>query len=131
MSKKGIICDTDFLISLHITNETTHQKALGLYEKYQDYDFYISNLTKYEIATVLSRKFDHNSAKQVLELIQDNFNLNIWFEKEFEIETFKIYNNQTNKNISFFDCSCLFLANKFDWKIASFDSFYPNEKLIV
>jgi predicted nucleic acid-binding protein len=81
MSKKGIICDTDFLISLHITNETTHQKALGLYEKYQDYDFYISNLTKYEIATVLSRKFDHNSAKQVLELIRENFSLNIWFEK--------------------------------------------------
>jgi predicted nucleic acid-binding protein len=52
-----IICDTDFLISLAITNESTHQQANQLFTKYEDWEFLVLNLTKYEVATVLSRKF--------------------------------------------------------------------------
>ncbi len=129
--KNSVICDTDFLISLHVTNESTHQKALELFEKLSaNTSFIISNLTKYELATVLSRKFDHVDAVEILQTINENFDYELWFEKEWQSETFKIYTNQTKKSISFFDCACFFLAQKFNFKIASFDKFYPKELLI-
>ncbi|MFM7854712.1 MAG: type II toxin-antitoxin system VapC family toxin [Flammeovirgaceae bacterium] len=130
MIKNRIICDTDFLISLSVTNESTHQKALNLYQKNEDADFLVLNITMYEVATVLSRKFKQTQAVEILESIQYNFETEIWFEKDWQNQVFDIYKSQLNKNISFFDCSCLFLAQKYKAKIASFDQFYPPEILI-
>lgn len=131
MTLNSVICDTDFLISLHVTNESAHKKAVQIFDRIsEETNFIISNITKYEVATVLSRKFPHSYAVEILEAINQNFAYELWFEQDWQAETFKIYSNQTKKNISFFDCSCLFLAKKFKWKIASFDKFYPKEILV-
>ncbi len=125
-----IICDTDFLISLHLSNESTHLEAKKIWEKNLDSEFYVLNLTKYEIATVLSRKLSQKEAVEVIKLINLNFEKEVWFEQKWQSEVYDIFESYSKKNISYFDCACLFLAEKIDAKIASFDKFYPEEVLV-
>jgi predicted nucleic acid-binding protein len=125
-----ILCDADFLIALLLKEDSNHLKAVGLYNKYsENYEFVFLSITKYEIATVLSRKLPQKEAISMYKDFQDGFQNEIWFEKSWESEVFELYNSFIKKNISFFDCACMILAPKINAKIASFDSFYPAEIL--
>lgn len=126
-----ILCDADFLIALLLKEDSNHAKAINLYCKHSDnYEFVFLSITKYEIATVLSRKLQQKEAVSVYKDFQDGFQNEIWFEKGWESEVFDLYNSFTKKNISFFDCACMTLAHKINAKVASFDSFYPQSILI-
>lgn len=119
----SFLCDTDFLISLHLANESTHTQAVNIFQKYNS--FLILDITLYEVATVLSRKLNHTDAISLLNLIQENFTDVIAFKEKYEKLTFENYKIQKNKNTSFFDCAVLTVAIQNDYKIASFDKFYP------
>ncbi len=121
------LCDTDFLIALQFGNESTHQQAFNIFQKFDN--FVVSNITFWEVATVLSRKLNQSEAVKLLELIQGQFTDIYIFSADDEITTFKLYKSYTKKNISYFDCACLIVAQKLDAKIASFDKFYPTEIL--
>lgn len=120
-----LLCDSDFLISLQLETESTHLNALKIFEKYNN--FLVLDIIFWEIATVLSRKLTHQQAILTLNLLQKTFIDVVEFTKEDEIETFKLFESFDKKNISFFDCANLHLAKKNNWKIASFDKFYPPE----
>ncbi len=128
-SEKIVILDADFLIALYIDTDSNHERALFLYDKIENCR--VLNLTIYEVATVLSRLFEHKIAKLILKnILADLHQITLNFDPNWEDDIFKIYNLQTKKNISFFDCSLIFLAQNFDYKIASFDQFYPKELLL-
>jgi hypothetical protein len=57
-----ILCDCDFIISLLCEEESTYPVAIQKYEAYFDtgVEFWVMNITLYEVATVLSRKFDQS-----------------------------------------------------------------------
>jgi predicted nucleic acid-binding protein len=124
-----ILCDADFLIALFTKQDSTHQKALDLYNSHDSDCFTVMNLTIYEVATVLSRKMQQDKAIYTLESIRIIFPNAITFDIAWEAEVIDLYNSFTKKNISFFDCACMILAPKINAKIASFDSFYPPEIL--
>jgi predicted nucleic acid-binding protein len=125
------ILDTDFIFSYFDSNQSTHQKASNLEEKFGDSHIIVSNLVKQELATVISSRFGSLLAKEILE------NLTLFDPQEVffdEIETEKIWKlfwSFQKKRISFVDCSNLLLAQKYNCKIASFDQFYPKEMLLV
>lgn len=123
-----VLCDTDFLLALHLEADSNHQKALAIFEKYSDYS--LTNLTIYETATVLSRLLPQDKAVFTLRSIRENFVNVIEFSAKWEGEVFSLYESYNKKNISFFDCSCQIIAQKFGYKIASFDQFYPAELLV-
>jgi predicted nucleic acid-binding protein len=126
-----IICDADFLVALLLKEDSNHYKAVDLYTKYFEIcEFVFLSITKYEIATVLSRKLQQKDAISMYKDFKDGFQNEIWFEKSWEPQVIDLYNSFTKKNISFFDCACMVLANKINAKIASFDNFYPAEILI-
>ncbi len=127
---KTILCDTDFLIAFLISEDINHQKSKSLVEKYQDFTFIHSNLTKYELMTVLSRKLEQKLAIQALELFEKIFENEFQFDTILEVEIIAYYKNTKNKNQSFFDIACLVQAKKHNYKIASFDQFYPKEFLL-
>jgi predicted nucleic acid-binding protein len=124
------ILDTDFIFSYFDRNQSTHQQAGDLAEKFAEQAVIISNLVRQELATVISCRFGYSLAKEVLENVDLFEPQEIFFD---EIETAKIWQifwSFQKKNISFIDCSNLFLAQNFNCKIASFDKFYPKEILL-
>lgn len=127
---KTILCDTDFLIALLIAEDVNHDKAREILDQNQDCDFIYSNLTKYELMTVLSRKLDQHLAIKAFELFQELFVNEFVFDTSLEPQMINFYKKSKNKNQSFFDIACLIQAQKFGYKIASFDKFYPKELLI-
>ncbi|MEI6728983.1 MAG: PIN domain-containing protein [bacterium] len=124
-----VLCDTDFLLALHIEADSNHDKALEIFEKYADYS--LTNLTIYECATVLSRLLPQDKAVFTLQSIRENFTSVVAFDIDWESEVFDLYNSFEKKNISFFDCACQIIAQKFGYQIASFDKFYPKELLVL
>ena len=125
MTTKPVLCDADFLIALFITNEPNYELANTIFDKYDK--FFVLNITFYEVATVLSRKLIQSEAIETLSRIRESFVDIIKLSDEDEVQSFELYNSFTKKNISFFDCACLVIANNKDYKIASFDKFYPLE----
>ncbi len=125
-----ILCDTDFLIALLIENDTNHTKARYILDTHISSDFIYSNLTEYELMTVLSRKLPQDIAIQAYNLFTATFTSRVVFELELEKEAVALYRKSTNKNQSFFDIACLVTAKKHNYKIASFDRFYPNNMLV-
>ena len=123
-----VLCDADFLIALYIDKDSNHQQAQDIYSECNN--FSILNITFYEVATVLSRLFDHQLAKETLKDMKELFTNVIIFDQGMEDKTYENYYSYNKKNISFFDCACLVTAQKYGYKIASFDKFYPNEILV-
>jgi predicted nucleic acid-binding protein len=124
-----ILCDADFIIALFVDHDSNYIKATKLYNATDNSLFIVTNITIYEVATVLSRKLSQSEAVYTLESIRQRFINPIIFNHLWEAEVYDLYNSFDKKNISFFDCACMILAKKLDCKIASFDSFYPAEIL--
>ncbi len=126
-----IILDTDFTYSLFFSNQSTHIKAKSIASKIQNENIILTNFVKYELATVLSR---NESQKEAIETIQalEQLDLLVYYRltEEDEKNIWQIFCNYSKKNISFVDCANLYLAQKLNYKIASFDKFYPSELLI-
>jgi predicted nucleic acid-binding protein len=125
-----ILCNTDFFIALLIQEDSNHEKALAITHSHSDHIFTYSNLTKYELVTVLSRKLPQKIAIQALEIFEQTFDDKFNFDVTLEDKVLDLYKKSLNKNVSFFDVACLVQAQKYHWKIASFDRFYPSEILI-
>ncbi len=125
-----ILCDSDFLVALLIEEDSNHTKAIEILQQNIACKFIYSNLTKYELMTVLSRKLPQNIAVQAFELFQKTFVDEFIFDRKLELQIIEFYKKSKNKNQSFFDIACLFLAEDYNCKIASFDKFYPTEILV-
>ena len=126
------LLDTVFLYAYFFEGQSTHTKALDIMKKIEEADLYVSNLVLQELATVLSNKESQAKAKIAIKKCK-LLDLNIITINHFqESETWKLFGSITNNKTSFIDCSNLYLAKQFKYKIASFDKFYPEEiKVIV
>jgi predicted nucleic acid-binding protein len=127
---KQILCDTDFFVALLIDEDSNFEKAKRILDENLESIFLYSNLTRYELMTVLSRKLPQPKAIEALELFQDTFTDEFEFDDKMDLEIVEFYKNSKNKNQSYFDIACLLTAQKLNCKIASFDKFYPSEILI-
>lgn len=130
ITNSKILCDADFIIALLLDTDSNHAKALELYNKFEFNQFFVMNITLYEVATVLSRLLPQFEAIEVLSLVRQKFDNPVIFDPKWENSVYELYKTFTKKNISFFDCGCLIFAKKVNAKIASFDSFYPVELLV-
>ena len=130
MNSEKVLYDTDFLVALFLADQSTHEKAKKIFEKIKDKQVFMANLVKYELATVLSKKFSFKLARDVVDNIKSAKIVFLDFNKEEEEEIWQEFFSYRKKNISFVDCTNLFLAKKIKANIASFDSFYPQEFLV-
>ncbi|MEI6729456.1 MAG: PIN domain-containing protein [bacterium] len=124
------VLDTDFIFSYFDQNQSTHLQSVKLIEKYGQEEAVLSNLTKQELATVISYKVGYQEAKDVIKKLE-LFNLKEYFINDTgTLEIWKLFWQFNHKKISFVDCTNLYLAKKLKLKIASFDAFYPKEMLL-
>lgn len=125
-----VVLDSDFLIALFLGDQPNHYKAQQIFESIKSGQLYVINLVHYELATVISYKFSHHLAVQVL---NDMNNLPIKFveiDRSMEDDIWSEFFQHKKKRVSFVDCANLVIAQKGKMKIASFDKFYPKEILI-
>ena len=127
---KQILCDADFFVALLLDEDTNFEKAKAILDNNLDCVFLYSNLTRYELMTVLSRKLPQIKAVEALELFQNTFTDEFEFDTTLDSKIIEFYKNSENKNQSYFDIACFFTAQKLNCKIASFDKFYPTAILI-
>lgn len=125
-----VLLDTDFLINLFVPNEPNNGKAHAIMKDISECERFALNLVSYEIATVLSRKYAHSFALKILDDLKKTELHIMRFSEEDEKETWKQFFSYTKKNISFVDCANLVVAKKHNFKIASFDAFYPKERIV-
>ena len=125
------LLDTDFLYAYFFEGQSTHKKALDIMKKIEEAELYVSHLVLQELATVLSNKESQAKAKIAIKKCK-LLDLNIiTMNHAQESEAWKVFDSITNDKTSFIDCSNLYLATKFKYKIASFDKFYPDEFKVI
>jgi predicted nucleic acid-binding protein len=126
-----IILDTDFIYSLFFDGQSTHDLAVKLSSQFLDSELILTNFVKFELATVLSKRESHQVAMSVIQDLTEIDNIRYYrLSEDDENQTYKLFCTFTTKNISFVDCSNLFLSQKSNFKIASFDKFYPKSNLV-
>lgn len=124
--KNNIVVDTDFLISFFFDHESTHDRAKKVTHIIQDSNIYMIDLVKFELATVLSRKYGHTHAKRVIQEVP-NMDIMIIGYQPHESNIWNEFLRHSKKNISFVDCANVVIARHLKAKIASFDTFYPQD----
>jgi predicted nucleic acid-binding protein len=122
--------DTDFLLSLLVGSEPNHAKSLVIDRRSDAEEFYILNIAHFEMATVLSRKYNQEFALKVLVHFSALPFDYIELTEDDEEEAWKEFYSHKKKNVSFVDCANLVIARKYGMKIASFDAFYPSGILL-
>ncbi|NCN87310.1 MAG: hypothetical protein COZ34_02140 [Candidatus Pacebacteria bacterium CG_4_10_14_3_um_filter_34_15] len=119
------LLDTDFIISLSFSIESTHEQAKLLAKKYLSINnAYYLDLVLHEVATVVSKKHSHKKAVEICSVMRKNASSVLKLSPNDELKTWDFFNSQKNKNISFVDCANVVIAKKLGLKILSFDKFY-------
>jgi predicted nucleic acid-binding protein len=125
-----ILYDTDFLYNLLVPTQANHAKAQAILQNHHTDDWQILKLVKYELATVLSHKESHALAKQIIHDLDESIAEWRSLSEQEEKEAWRIFDKQKKKGTSFVDCTNLAVAKLNDYRIASFDGFYPKSFLV-
>jgi predicted nucleic acid-binding protein len=123
------LLDSDFLYSYFFENQSTHDQSIVIMDLIVNDNLYVCNLVLQELASVLSHKETQSKSIQTIHSSRE-LGLSIINLSEIEeSEIWELFDTQSKNKISFIDCTNLYLATKYNLKIASFDKFYPTELL--
>jgi predicted nucleic acid-binding protein len=123
---KKIFIDADALVALARVRDKNHQKAKKIYKKVEKekVSFISSNTSLYEAATVISQQINHQIAQNFILEARQRINF-IFVDSKIEKNGLKIFDRQTSKNVSFFDCLNMAILKEMGAKeIFSFDEDY-------
>ncbi|MFW5720198.1 MAG: PIN domain-containing protein [Candidatus Dojkabacteria bacterium] len=127
---ESILLDSDFILSMMIEVDSNHERAVSLAKQYNSVKYSMLKVVKYEAVTVMSRKFSQEMAVQLVQRLDESEIQLLDIDLKDEREVWSIFTSYVKKNISFIDCANLYFAQKLEYKIASFDVFYPEEYLL-
>jgi predicted nucleic acid-binding protein len=134
-SKKVIFVDSDIFIALAKSDDSNHDRALTILNKFFDeIIFTTSNYVISEVITVLSMQLGHPRALDFINTVKSDkniFSIN-WVDDAVENLAIEIFKKQTSKNTSFTDCTNMAFVEmlKLDG-IFSFDSVYKKNKCVI
>ena len=124
-----ILFDSDFVFSYFVKEQSTHKDAVNIVEKYSTAKYYISNLVRQELATVLSYKKKFLETRTVFYNLEKFEVKNVFIDSADEYSIWSMF-WRYEKSVSFIDVSNIYLAEKYGYRIASFDKFYPKELIL-
>lgn len=123
---KKTFVDADAFVSLVRTKDKNHLRAKKIYEylKRKETVFFSSNTSLYETVTVISQRVSHKKAKEFFLKVRQGLNV-VFVNQEREKKAVAIFNKQTSKNVSFFDCLNMAIMRELGIKqVFSFDKHY-------
>src|SRR3989338_339354 len=125
-----MIVDSSVFISFYSEADVHHKEAVEIFKKIENsVQIIISDYILNEIISVLLRKFGLKNSLEVLDAILNSSSLYIRHTSEEEFyEIVEVFKNQKD-NLSFIDCSILWLAIKSNLEINTFDKNLKKEIL--
>lgn len=124
-----VLVDADIFVAWAKEDDANHTRATQIFHQLEDRPivFFTSNYVFAEALTVVSQRVSHDTAIKLGSTIQSpNGSFQIkWITEEVEDLAFRIFIEQTSKNVSFVDCTNMALqeAHHIDY-IFSFDGVY-------
>ena len=123
MASKFIL-DSNVWIAFFNTKDSTHNRAVKLFQELDLKDIVLTEYIVLEVTSVLKKNeglsvanmFLENITKNLMIVVQDNNLMN---------ETIKIFSQSTRSNLSFVDCSLIYLSQ--DYIIKTFDKTLANK----
>lgn len=119
-----VIVDTNVLVALYNTKDSQHKKALKVFDTLSDLKarLVVSNYILLEIYTILSQRAGKKQALEFGGLVRKKKPFIVKrIAKAADEGTWRIFEKVRNKNISFVDCSIMFLALEGNYEIVTFD----------
>ena len=118
-----IVLDTSAIISFFHSKDVFHEKAVQMFKGFESEGkrLMVTNYVINEAVTVMLRRSGLKKSKELLEFLLDYKNMEIFHvdANGFHeiVETFRAQDT----SLSFTDCSLLWLAKDYGFKIATFD----------
>lgn len=120
-----IFVDASAYLSVLNKKDSNHERALKISEELflGSGEFVTSNIVIYEVYTVLSLRVDKKLALDFKEIIDRDQTEVVYLDKKLDSLAWDIFQKQTSKNVSFFDCSSFAVMRDLGIKaVFSFDS---------
>ncbi len=118
-----IVLDTSIIISFFDVEDVFHDAAVEKFEMFEKKKkrILITDYILNEAVTVMLRKRGLNNSKLLLEFLLEYKNMEIFhIDADGFMEVVGTFRNQDSK-LSFVDCSLLWLARYYGFKIETFD----------
>lgn len=119
-----VFIDASAYLSVLNKKDSNHKKALKISQELFESggEFVTSNIVIYEVCTVLSLRIDKKLAFEFREALENSQTAIIYLNKEIENKAWEIFQKQTSKNVSFFDCTSFAVIENLGIKsVFSFD----------
>ncbi|MBD3389511.1 PIN domain-containing protein [Candidatus Micrarchaeota archaeon] len=124
-----LVLDTSLIISFFNNSDVFHSQAV---EKFKNFEkdkkrLLVTNYVLNEAVTVMLRKANLTKSKELLEFLLEYKNMEIFhIDADGFMEVVKTFKNQKSY-LSFTDCSLLWMAKYYGFKIETFDKNLDSE----
>ena len=123
-NKTLTILDSNVWIAFFDKEDSTHKKAVAIFKKLKVSELAVTEYIILEVATILKKYVGFDIANTFLfKLAQEN--ITIIEDENLLKETVKIFANSARNNLSFVDCSLVYLSGKY--KVITFDKKLANK----
>ena len=113
-----IILDSNIWIAYLNEADSTHQRALKIFQKTNVKDILITEYLLLEIVTILKQIQGYKLAQEFIQLLTDK-NISFVESKNFYAETLLLFQSLKENKLSFVDVSLLHLSKKYE--VRTFD----------
>lgn len=118
-----IVLDTSLIISFFDEEDVLHQKAVKIFEEFEKEgkQLLLTDYVLNEAVSVTLRKGGLDKSKELLEFLLEYKNMEIFHvDADGFMEVINIFKEQKD-NLSFIDCSLLWLAQAYGFRVETFD----------
>lgn len=119
-----VFVDASAYLSVLNKKDSNHRKALKISQQFfkGGGELITSNIVIYEVCTVLSLRIDKKLAFEFRETLENSQTAVIYLNRQIENKAWEIFQKQTSKNVSFFDCTSFAVMEELGIKsVFSFD----------
>ena len=124
MKKALTILDSNVWIAFFDEEDSTHKKAVGIFKKLKVSELAVTEYIILEVATILKKYVGLDVANNFLFKLAQEY-ITIIEDENLLKETIKIFANSAHNNLSFVDCSLVYLSGKY--KVITFDKKLANK----
>jgi predicted nucleic acid-binding protein len=119
MATKAIIFDSNVWIGYFNVSDTTHKRAVAVFEKHSGQSIILTEYILLEVATVLKQQIGPVATSRIITALLQTDTIQVLESAAYFQATLQQFLTTKEKHLSFVDTSLLTLAN--DFTIVTFD----------
>jgi len=127
-TNKSLLIDTSFLVSLYLTYDSNHHRALAFFSTIVQSKRVVklTNLVFIEVSTILSQKLGKSDFTKIMQhkIFADSEDSRIFISERFFKEVTREFLLVPGKNVSFVDLSTALVAKRDSLDVVSFDKHF-------